>query len=557
MGIFKAYDIRGVYPTELHEEMAYAVGCAAATFFGSKEIIVGRDMRESSDTLFTSLTEGALTMQQGGGIGYDFSTLRPQGTPTLASGAIASGPVSFMRIWDAMCATMLSTGARRGAMMATLRCDHPDIETFIDAKRDPVELRHFNLSVQVTDEFMSAVESRSEWPLVFPVESGLPVPPGALVRRPWTGAREPRDCRVIRVVRADELWERILRTAYDTAEPGVLFIDRINRENNLREHEYLTATNPCGEIPLPPYGACDLGSLNLTAFVLEPFSPAARLDFDRLRSAAGLAVRFLDNIIEISGLPLVQQADAVRSTRRIGLGLTGLADALAMLGQRYDGWTARGVAEDVMRTICVAAYRASAELAREKGVFPAFRPEEYLASPFVRRLPVAVRARIAADGMRNSHLLAIAPAGTISLLAGNISSGIEPIFALEAQRRVLGADGAYTRHHLRNRAWDIWLRCFPGEPPPDTLREAAQVSPGSQLEMQAALQPWVDNAISKTINVAAYIGFDSFRALYGLAYRRGLKGCTVFRPNAIRGEILTPSTTPRQGSCCDIEREAD
>ncbi len=511
-------------------------------------------IEDTLPAIFQGLTQGALTMQQGGGVGYDFSTLRPRGTAARASASIASGPVSFMKIWDAMCGTMLSTGSRRGAMMATLRCDHPDIEIFIDAKRDPAALRHFNLSVQVTDEFMRAVHRNDEWPLVFP---GAGTGSGPTVSRRWTGARTPIDCQVVRVIRAAELWERIMRAAYDTAEPGVLFVDQINRENNLHQQEYLTATNPCGELPLPPFGACNLGSLNLTAFVTDPFEPGARLDFARLSSATTLAVRFLDNVVAISGFPLPEQAAVARATRRIGLGITGLADALAMLGQRYDSWTARGVAEEVMRRICLSAYSASAQLARERGAFPLFCADEFRTSEFIRRLPAELQGQVAHSGMRNSHVLALAPAGTISLLAGNISSGIEPIFALEARRRVLGSQGSDEIHLVRDLAWETWMQRFPGTPAPGVLIEAAQVDPKAHLEMQAVLQPWVDNAISKTINVAPKTGFDAFRDLYDMAHDRGLKGCTVFRPNAVRGEILSLATGDRQSHCCDTERETD
>lgn len=308
------------------------------------------EITDSLDGIFDGLKEGALTMQRGGGVGYDFSTLRPAGTVAGTTGTIASGPVSFMRIWDAMCATMLSTGARRGAMMATLRCDHPDIEAFVEAKRDPQALRHFNVSVLVTDAFMRAVRDDCEWPLRFPCQ-GL--------------AAEAAP--VASTVSARALWERILRAAYDTAEPGVLFIDRINAENNLRYCERLTATNPCGEIPLPAYGACNLGSLNLPRFVHDPFGAGARIDFDELRSSTRHATRFLNDVIDLTDFPLASQAAVARETRRLGLGITGLADALVMLGHRYDSWTARGEAAAVMQAVRDAAYAASIELARERG----------------------------------------------------------------------------------------------------------------------------------------------------------------------------------------------
>ncbi|MFZ3040705.1 MAG: adenosylcobalamin-dependent ribonucleoside-diphosphate reductase [Thiobacillus sp.] len=507
-------------------------------------------------SIFEALKEGALTMQQGGGVGYDFSTLRPAGMTAQATGSIASGPVSFMRIWDAMCATMLSTGARRGAMMATLRCDHPDIEIFVDAKRDPAVLRHFNLSVLVSDELMAAVADDRDWPLVFPVHEGEPAE-GEVIQRRWTGSAAPVSCRVLRKVKARELWQRILRAAYDTAEPGVLFVDQINRENNLHDREMISATNPCGEIPLPPYGACDLGSLNLTAFVAAPFAADARLDLDALADAARLAVRFLDNVVDVSRYPLPAQADQARRTRRVGLGLTGLADTLVLLGLDYDSEAARTLAARVMQTLRDAAYRASIELAQEKGPFPEFDRDAFLASGFAARLPADIRDAIAAHGTRNSHLLAIAPAGTISLLANNLSSGIEPIFAAEAERRVLGTDGGYQTHRVIDYACQLWRRRGHSGAPP-ALVEARQVDPLAHLQMQAALQPFVDNAISKTINVAADYPFERFADLYRQAHALGLKGCTVFRPNPVTGAILSqPPPDGERVHCCGLEREAD
>jgi len=489
-------------------------------------------IEDDLEHIFDALKEGALTMQHGGGVGYDFSTLRPAGMVAAATGSIASGPVSFMHIWDAMCATMLSTGARRGAMMATLRCDHPDIETFVDAKRDPAVLRHFNLSVLVSDAFMAAVADDRDWPLRFP------------------GLADGR------TVKARVLWQRILHAAYDTAEPGVLFVDQINRDNTLADRETLSATNPCGEIPLPPYGACDLGSLNLSAFVVSPFAADARLDLDALAGAAALAVRFLDNVIDVSRYPLPAQAAQARLTRRIGLGITGLADALVLLGLRYDSDAARTLAACAMQTLRDAAYRASVDLAREKGSFPGLDRAAFLSSGFATRLPQDIRAAIAAHGIRNSHLLAIAPAGTISLLANNCSSGIEPIFAAEAERRVLEADGAYRSHRVVDHALQRWQQQGRSGVPP-ALIEARQIDPLAHLHMQAALQPFVDNAISKTINVAADIPFDRFQDIYRQAHALGLKGCTVFRPNPVTGAILSQPPAAERVQCCGIEREAD
>jgi ribonucleoside-diphosphate reductase alpha chain len=513
------------------------------------------EIADDLEHIFEALKEGALTMQHGGGVGYDFSTLRPAGTVAAATGSIASGPVSFMHIWDAMCATMLSTGARRGAMMATLRCDHPDIETFVDAKRDPAVLRHFNLSVQIGDDFMAAVAADRDWPLVFPLHPGESTDRSSVLRR-WSGVRTTVPCRVLRTVKARALWQRILRAAYDTAEPGVLFVDAINRDNTLAEHETLAATNPCGEIPLPPYGACDLGSLNLTAFVASPYATNAHLDLESLAAAAQMAVRFLDNVIDVSRYPLPAQAAQARSTRRIGLGITGLADALVLLGQRYDSAAARILAARVMQNLRDAAYRASIDLAREKGPFPGLDRDAFLASGFASRLPADIRDGIATHGIRNSHLLAIAPAGTISLLANNCSSGIEPVFAAEADRRVVGAEGSYQTHRVVDCALQMWRQQGRDGMPP-ALVEAQQIEPRAHLQMQAALQPFVDNAISKTINVAADIPFERFEDLYGQAHALGLKGCTVFRPNAVTGAILSQPPANERVQCCGLEREAD
>ena len=495
-------------------------------------------IEDSMDGIFDALKEGALTMQQGGGVGYDFSTLRPRGATAKGGGTIASGPVSFMHIWDAMCGTILSTGARRGAMMGTLRCEHPDIEEFVQAKQVVRALQHFNLSVLVTDAFMQAVREGAEWLLVFP--------PGA------------SNARVFRRIDARDLWNRIMRATYDCAEPGVIFIDRVRRTDNLGYCETISATNPCGEIPLPPYGACDLGSINLTRFVKEPFSPAARLDLDAIAETAGTAVRMLDNVYEISNFPLEKQRAAARASRRIGLGITGLADALMMLGVRYDAARAHELAGDAMRTICHSAYRASIALAREKGRFPLFRDAEYTASEFVAQLPRDIVAEVRRHGIRNSHLTAIAPAGTISLLAGNVSSGLEPAYAADFQRSVRLVDGTLTTMRVTDYACARYReRGEAHDALPSAFMPLADVDPAAQLAMQAALQPYVDNSISKTVSVPADYAFERFSGLYQQAYDLGLKGCTTYRPAEVRGAILQPAQPERAPQCCSTEREAD
>jgi len=516
-------------------------------------------LEDSLDGIFDALKEGAITMQQGGGVGYDFSPLRPRGTAVRGAGGIASGPVSFMGIWDSMCATLLSEGARRGAMMATLRCDHPDIEEFIDAKRAPRALRHFNLSVLVTDDFLEAVRNDVPWPLVYPAESGVGRNGGQeLIECPREGNQEPLCCRVFRHVSARALWKKMMRAAYDCAEPGVLFIDRINRSNNLAYREHISSTNPCGEIPLPPYGACNLGSINLAHFVGNPFSPDAALDFARLKQSVAVAVRFLDDVIDVSEFPLPAQRRRAQESRRIGLGITGLGDALILLGLAYGTEAARELAARVMRLVCHVAYRTSVALAAEKGPFPACEPDELLRSPFVSALPRELQSDIARVGLRNSHLTAIAPAGTISLFAGNISSGIEPVFRFRARRRVLAPDGEAKVMGLVDPAYALWTFRHPSEPLPPYFCTTADVAPEAQLKMIAALQPFVDNSISKTVSVPEDMPFAEFAKIYEQAYALGLKGCTVFRPNPVTGAVLTAvDRDSEQSHCCGAEREAD
>jgi len=495
-------------------------------------------IEDSMDGIFSALREGALTMQQGGGVGYDFSTLRPRGASAKGGGTIASGPVSFMRIWDAMCDTILSTGARRGAMMGTLRCDHPDIEEFVAAKREAHVLQHFNLSVLVTDAFMRAVRDGAEWPLAFPAGAA--------------------DARVFRKTDACALWDRIVRATYDCAEPGVIFIDRVRRADNLAYCESISTTNPCGEVPLPPYGACDLGSINLTRFVREPFAAAASLDLDGIAETAAIAVRMLDNVYEVSNFPLPRQREVARASRRLGLGITGLADALTMLGVKYDTPRARETAAEAMRVICHAAYRASIGIAQEKGSFPLFRERAYSAAEFVARLPQDIVADIRRYGIRNSHLTAIAPAGTISLLAGNVSSGLEPAYAAEYQRSVRLADGTLKPVSVTDYACARYReRTGTRDALPPAFIALAEVDPGAQLAMQAALQTHVDNSISKTVSVPADYDFERFAGLYQQAYDLGLKGCTTYRPAAVRGAVLQGMAPERAPQCCSVEREAD
>lgn len=515
-------------------------------------------VEDSIAGIFDALKESALTMQQGGGVGLDFSTLRPLGMAARRTGIAASGPLSFMHVWDSMCATILSAGARRGAMMATLRCDHPDIEAFIEAKRDPQSLRHFNLSVLVSDAFMEAVEQDAEWRLVFPLASGEEAS-GEIVACLWSGMDKPQPCRVIKTLNARALWHTLMRSAYDCAEPGVIFIDRVNRLNNLWYRERISATNPCGEIPLPAYGACNLGSLNLTRFVRAPFSTEAAFDMDGIASAAAIATRMLDNVYDISHFPLEKQSEVACASRRIGLGISGLADALIMLGISYGSPASLDLSRQVMARISHAAYRASIELAWEKGAFPEFEAEKYLQGEFVSNLPGDIQQGIRRFGIRNSHLTAIAPAGTISLLAGNISSGLEPVYAWHYRRTVRAADGSRSVFEMEDYAYSRF-RALYGEhaPLPPAFVNAADIPPASHLGMQAALQVHVDSAISKTINIPENLAFEAFGELYQLAYQRGLKGCTVFRPNPVTGQVLDVGENEvLQSRCCSIERETD
>jgi len=489
-------------------------------------------IEDSLHGIFRALEESAVTLQHGGGIGCDFSTLRPRGTSAQSAGTIASGPVSFMHVWNSMCATVLASGSRRGAMMATLRVDHPDVLEFIDAKRDPLALRYFNLSVQVTDRFLAAVRADESWQLAH--ASGSPA---------------------AAVLPARVIWNRLLDSGHATSEPGVLFVDTINRENNLGWRETLTTTNPCGEVPLPPYGACNLGSINLARFVRSPFAADATLDLDAIEAHATLATRFLDDVLDVTRFPLPQQEAAARSTRRIGLGITGLADALCMLGIRYDAPAARELAATVMSRICLAAYAASIGLAAEKGAFPGFERDRYLASPFVKRLPQALRDRIAATGIRNSHLTVVAPAGTISLLAGNTSSGIEPIFEFVGHRRVLDRHGEPVEFEVTDAAVRLWREMHGDATPlPEAFVSAASIDPEAHLLMQAALQPWVDGAISKTIHLPTDFPRERYGALFTRAHELGLKGCTTYRAGTARGQVVGPARAASAQAGDDVER---
>jgi ribonucleoside-diphosphate reductase alpha chain len=481
---------------------------------------------DSMDGIFSGLREAALTLQQGGGIGYDFSTLRPKGAPVKGVGADASGPVSFMEVWDSMCRTIMSAGSRRGAMMATLSIDHPDIEEFIAAKQREGRLTNFNLSVLVSDAFMDAVKHDAQWNLVF-------------------GER------IYKTVRARDLWDRIMRATYEYAEPGVIFIDRINEQNNLAYCETIRATNPCGEQPLPPYGACLLGSINLAKLVKNPFDADAHLDLDELARLTKTAIRMLDNAIDVSRFPLDGQRAEAQAKRRIGLGVTGLADALIFCRARYGSAESIVLIETWLSTLSHAAYAASAELGKEKGAFPLYDAAEYLSRPHIRALPQEIRDAIAAHGIRNALVTSIAPTGTISLFAGNVSSGIEPVFAYSYKRRVLQPDGTRSEESVEDYAYRAFRARFGDTDLPDYFVNAQTLLPEDHLRVQAAAQKYVDSSISKTINLPAEISFDGFKDVYLSAYEMGCKGCTTYRPNAVTGAVLEETPVPAPAASPD------
>ena len=485
---------------------------------------------DSMGGIFEMLKEAALTMQQGGGIGYDFTTIRPKGAKVKGVAADASGPLSFMDVWDAMCRTIMSAGSRRGAMMATMRCDHPDILDFITAKRDPARLRMFNVSVLVTDAFMDAVKSDEPWDLVFEGE-------------------------VFQTMKAVDLWNQIMSSTFEFAEPGVIFIDRINNANNLSYCETIAATNPCGEQPLPPYGACLLGSINMARLVSKPFAKGAKLNEEGMANLVVTAVRMMDNVVDASRFPLEEQQREAEAKRRIGLGVTGLADALLMVGLRYGSEEAAVQTESWMHQIARAAYLASVDLAKEKGAFPLFDSEDYLASGAMQEMDSDVRDAIAQYGIRNALLTSIAPTGTISLYAGNVSSGIEPVFAYAYIRKVLQKDGSRTEEEVIDYAVQMWRDKMDDAQLPDYFVNAQTLAPLEHVRMQAAAQKWVDSSISKTINCPEDISFEAFKDVYMAAWDQGCKGCTTYRPNAVTGSVLSLSSESEKAP--EIDKGAD
>jgi len=429
-----------------------------------------------------------------------------------------------------MCRTIMSAGSRRGAMMATLRCDHPDIEDFITAKSDAARLRMFNMSVLITDPFMEAVKEDADWHLVF-------------------------EGKTFKTVSARGLWDQIMQATYDYAEPGVIFIDRINNANNLNYCETIAATNPCGEQPLPPYGACLLGSINLARLVVDPFEATAQLDEDLLKSLVATAVRMMDNTVDASKFPLEAQAREAENKRRIGLGVTGLADALLMVGVRYGSKEAAELTEKWLHQVARASYLASVDIAKEKGAFPLFDAEPYLASGTMVGMDADVRDAIKVHGIRNALLTSIAPTGTISLYAGNVSSGIEPVFAYSYTRKVLQKDGSRTEEEVTDYAVQMWRDKFGDKELPDYFVNAQTLLPADHVRMQAAAQKWIDSSISKTINCPEDIDFETFKNVYLEAYEAGCKGCTTYRPNAVTGSVL--SVSEKSQATPEVDKGAD